>query len=343
MNENPFEQIYGIASGYVQSSILTAAAELDLFTAIIRNREGAQAHGLAEELKTDLRGTEALLDALTAMGFLEKNIGQSFPTYSVTAVYIPYLDSGRDETLVPMLRQMANGLRLWGRLTWAVKEGKPQKSEPSILGAEQDAISFIQTMNTMAETQAEGIVATLQEAGVLSLSGHCVLLDVGGASGTYTQAFLQSLPEVTAIIFDLPVGIGQAKKRFEGSEYAGRVRYMEGDFLRDHLPDGGCDFAWLSAVIHYLNREEAKTLYRKVFSALNSDRMLAIRGYAMSPDRTSPKEGAIFGVNMVLGTPSGRVYTYDEVKEDLEHSGFIGISLAVPSETMSAVIIARKP
>jgi predicted O-methyltransferase YrrM len=237
---------------------------------------------------------------------------------------------------------MGSCQRSWTRLTWSVRDGKPQERQPSILGPEEDSVSFIQAMNSVAAQLVSPTMASLKEAGLLSFpKPKPRILDVGGASGSYARALLEAVPGAQATIFDLPVGIQQARKSFAESEFADRIDFAEGDFMQDALP-AGYDFVWLSAVIHSLGREQSVRLYRNILQAMADGGTLAIRDYFMSPDRISPPDGALFGVNMFVNTPGGRVYTFDESKEDLEQAGFTDIRLAVPAPGMSAVVAARK-
>jgi hypothetical protein len=121
-----------------------------------------------------------------------------------------------------------------------------------------------------------------------------------------------------------------------------RVTLVEGDFMQDPLPSG-CDCAWISAIIHQMSRSESRMLYARALDALNPGGLLAVRDYVMSEDRLSPVEGAIFGVNMFVNTRSGMVYTYREIKEDLELAGFTQVTHAVDVPSMAAVVTARKP
>ena len=45
----------------------------------------------------------------------------------------------------------------------------------------------------------------------------------------------------------------------------------------------------------------------------------------MSPDRTQPLDGALFAVNMLVGTSGGSTYTFDEIAAGLSSAGFSGI------------------
>ncbi|MDR2695954.1 MAG: polyketide synthesis methyltransferase, partial [Deltaproteobacteria bacterium] len=226
---SPFERLQREMSAYMQVSILAALAELDFGTVILENGNSLGAAALADHCRCDRRGTERLLDVLSAMGYLRKTGTDDDASYAVAEEYKTCLDSRHPATFIPMMRHMACGQRAWARLTWSVKDGRPQEREPSILGAEQDRISFIMGMNSIASRLVGEVMNSLRKAGVLSFGKQSLrFLDVGGASGTYTEAFLKELPESCATIFDLPVGIAQAKKRFTGSDMEARVTLVAG-------------------------------------------------------------------------------------------------------------------
>ena len=341
--QNFFEELYQVSSAYQQSCVLAAAAELDCFTAILKCGNAMTAGMLAENIKTNPRGTAVLLDALAAMGFLGKSGPGESALYSVPEAFKELLDSRHPSSFIPILRHMGCVQRSWVQLAWAVRDGKPPVRPHSILGKEADNVSFIMGMNSIARTLVDGVVQGLLQAGALSFGREDIrILDIGGASGTYIQAFLQALPKATGAIFDLPVGIGEARKRLAGTEFESRIQLVAGDFYKDDLPQG-FDFAWISAIIHQHGRPESRELYRKALKSLVPGGRVGVRDFMMSADRTSPKAGAFFGVNMLVSTESGMVYTFDEVKEDLETAGFIDVTLAVPAETMAAVVVGKKP
>jgi Methylase involved in ubiquinone/menaquinone biosynthesis len=330
-------------TAYMQTSILAALAELDFGTVILENGNNLGAAELADRCACDRRGTEVVLDALAAMGYLLKSGTGGDARYAVAEEYKPYLDSRHPATFIPMMRHMACGQRTWARLTWSVKDGNPQAQQPSILGAEQDRVSFIMGMHSIAVRLVDGVMRSLRDAKVLPLDKHKPrILDIGGASGTYTAALLKELPGSTATIFDLPVGIAQAKNRFTGSEMETRIALVTGDFTTDPLPPG-FDFVWISAIIHQMSRDESCMLYAKALDALNPGGMVAVRDFVMSENRTFPMDGALFGINMFVNTQSGMVYTYGEIKEDLERAGFTNVTHAVDVPSMAAVVTANKP
>src|SRR5208337_5140344 len=86
------------------------------------------------------------------------------------------------------------------------------------------------------------------------------LLDIGGASGTYTIAFLLRNPAMTAVLFDLGNVIPMARERLLKEGIANRVALVAGNFYEDELPKG-CDLALLSAIIHQNSPERNLDLY----------------------------------------------------------------------------------
>jgi ubiquinone/menaquinone biosynthesis C-methylase UbiE len=191
-------------------------------------------------------------------------------------------------------------------------------------------------MHSVSGPLADDVVARLNPPGF----NH--LLDVGGASGTWTLAFLRAMPGAQATIFDLPDAIQQAQARFAGTEFADGITFAAGDFYHNELP-AGADFAWVSAIVHQHSRQHNRDLYAKVYRALSSGGWIGVRDFVMAPARTQPADGALFAVNMLANTDSGGTFTFDEFAEDLRAAGFIEPEWRVRSQDMSSVVMAQRP
>ena len=196
--------------------------------------------------------------------------------------------------------------------------------------------AFIGAMHVVAEPQAGKIVAAVNHGGAK------MLLDVGGASGTYTIAFLQAAPEMRATLFDRPEVIEMARDRLSKKGMLDRVTLVSGDFYEDEFPQGH-DLAFVSAIIHQNSPEQNTDLYGKIFRSLNNGGRIVIRDHIMKDDRINPKDGAIFAVNMLLGTSGGGTYTFEETKAGLLQAGFTRIALIREGEHMDALVEAFKP
>jgi len=324
------QQILELAAGFEAACVLGAAAELDLFT--ILSREALSADALVRRLDSDRRATAVLLDAVAALRLLDKQ----GDLYVVADEVRPWLVDGSPQSILPMIQHRMNVLRGWSQLAWVAKAGIPCPRPASIRGAEADRAAFIAAMHSVSVPLADELVARLGPPRFWHL------LDVGGASGTWTLAFLRAVADSRATIFDLPDAIAQARERIAGSEFAGRVALVAGDFYRDALP-AGVDFAWVSAIVHQHSRQHNRDLFAKVLTALQPGGQIAIRDVVMEPSRTQPVAGALFAVNMLVNTDSGGTYTFDELAEDLRSAGFTNPQLRIKHEAMNSVVLATKP
>lgn len=327
---NSPEGILKLARQFMESRVLLSAAEMNLFTLL--DGTSSTAEDLADRLHADLRGLTILLDALAAMGLLTKEER----LYRCAPDAAPFLTDQSPRSVLPMILHAAHLWETWSGLT-PVVEGKGRAGEPASSGRDADALrSFIGAMHVVGAALAEKIVAAIRPGSARNL------MDVGGASGTYTIAFLRAAPGMRATLFDRPAVIPIARERLAEAGMLDRVRLEAGDFGRDELP-GGHDLALLSAIIHQNSPEENIALFRKVLRAMVSGGRMIIRDHVMAPGRIAPKDGAIFAVNMLVNTPGGSTYTFEEIKNWLEEAGFAGARLLQNGERMDALVEAFKP
>jgi len=113
-------------------------------------------------------------------------------------------------------------------------------------------------MHVVGGPLAQKIAAVVQPGSAKNL------IDVGGASGTYTIAFLRAAPEMKATLFDRATVIPIARERLIETGLLDRVSLAAGNFYEDELP-GGHDLALLSAIIHQNSPAENIELSARCF------------------------------------------------------------------------------
>ena len=322
------EQILEMMRAYQVPCLLAAAADLDLFEKLApAPRTAAE---VAAAAGCDLRAVTILLDALAAVRVIVKQDEQ----YSISPELAPFLCEVFPQSVMAMLRHQANCLRRWSRLPWTVHSGKPEYPGPSIRGEDADKASFIEAMHVVSRDVADELVQEIHPGSV-----RCIL-DLGGASGSWTLAWLKAEPQSRAIIFDLPHVIPMARECFATSPFADRVELCAGDFYTDDLPKGA-DLAWVSAIIHQNSPDQNRALYRRIAAALAPQGWIYIRDIVMEPSRTAPVAGALFSVNMLSATEGGNSYCWTEIQEDLQSAGFADVQLVRRDEGMLSIVRAR--
>ena len=322
------EQVLAEARGFLSSRVILTAAELDLFTRLEAGPETAEQ--LAAALHLDLRALTRLLDVLVTLGFLDK-----FPNgYSIT-VKGACLGSSHPDSVRPMLLHQARLWRSWSGLTDIVKQGRIPGEQRMAVWTTSERAAFIGAMHVVGRDLSREIAAAYD-------ASRCrTLLDIGGASATYTIAFLERYPNLRAVLFDLETVIPMARDRLTAAGLLDRVELAAGDFYRDPLPSG-CDLALLSAIIHQNSRAQNVALYKKIHQALVPGGKILIRDHIMEPDRTKPPAGALFALNMLVNTEAGDTYTFAEVSEDLGAAGFDHPTLARAGAHMDCLVEAIK-
>ncbi len=324
------EGVLTLVRSYQGAAILAAAADLDLFTHLGHKPETAS--GLARRLQCDARGMEILLNALVALELLEK----SGDVYVLRAGVAACLTAKEGQGVLAMAQHQANCLRKWAQLASVVKTGHPVEPAPSVRGEAGDQEAFIGAMDNVSAPYAAQVIQA-----VADVDFHHVL-DVGGASGTWTIAFLRARPSCRATLFDLPHVIPVAERRLSSAALNARVQLVAGNFMTDPLP-AGADFAWVSAIVHQNSRRQNRELFAKVFRALAPGGRIAIRDILMDETHTRPAAGALFAVNMLVATEGGGTFTFGELREDLETASFVEAAVVRRDDGMNSVLLARKP
>ncbi len=330
MSYGSSEEVLRLAQNFMESRIMLSGAELNLFT--ILNPAPLSAQEVASRIGADLRALTILLDALSAMDLLVKRRG----TYQCTTSVSSFLSENAPNSVLPMVLHAAHLWQRWSGLTDVIRATPVSKDAAKSSPSAEDLREFIEAMDVIATPRARELVAAVNPG------SSKTLIDVGGASGTYTIAFLQAVPEMKVTLFDKPEVIEMARGRLSKAEVLNRVTLVPGDFYQDEFPHGH-DLAFVSAIIHQNSLEQNLDLFNKVFRSLNRRGRIIIRDHVMDPDRVHPKDGAIFAVNMLLGTSGGSTYTYEEIKTGLSQAGFTGIHLLKKGEHMDALIEALKP
>jgi SAM-dependent methyltransferase len=309
MNPNSIREL---ASSFQRSRIFLSGFELDIFTNI--EESGTTSSQIAKKLQLDGHACERLMNALVSMDLLAKHDNIFFNTEESFA----FLSKKSPDYLGGLMH--SNHLwNTWSRLTEVVRTGvSAHRSEINERG-EEWLFPFINAMHDRAKKQAP------QQVSNIDLSGVKSVLDIGGGSGAYSMEFISEKPDIEATVFDLPNVVPITAKFLDKEGYSGKVKTHAGDYTTDELP-AGFDLVFLSAIIHSNSYEVNQNLIKKCFNSLNKNGKIVIQDWIMNNERTHPLFGAIFAINMLVGTEAGDCFTEHEVREMLNSAGFKNIS-----------------
>ncbi len=293
---------------YMESRALLTAIELDVFTAV---GSGATADEVARKIGTHARATEMLLNALAAMGMLAKRDG----VFRNSPDAARFFAAGSKGNARPGLIHTANIWHRWSNLTDCVRAGTAVGHQEMVDRGDDWTEPFIAAMHRNASERAPLVVKAVGAA------ADERLLDVGGGSAAYSIAFAQAHEKLHATVLDLSTVLPIAQRHINAAGLAGRVETRAGDLRRDPLGQG-FTLVLASAICHMLSPEENQDLLRRCFAALEPKGRVVIQDFILEPDKTAPKQAALFALNMLVGTPAGSTYSHEEYSAWLREAGF---------------------
>ncbi len=322
-----------LSGSYWKTCALHAAVKLDLFT-LIGEKELSDVQ-IAEQAGSDADATGRLLDALTALGLLNKSDGR----YSNTDAATRFLSAASPGYIGHMIMHHHHLMASWQRLDESVQTGRPNRKSASF-GDETVRTAFLKGMFNNASLMAPQLIEAA--TGQVDLTSCRTMLDMGGGPGTYAIHFCKSLPDLTATVMDLPTTRPIAEEIIAGAGLSDRVTFMDGNYVEEDV-SGNYDFAWMSHILHGEGCDTGREMIAKAYKALTSGGRIIIHEFILNNDRSGPLFPALFSLNMLVGTDAGRAYTEAELIDMMEKSGFENISrLDFSGPTASGLIAGEK-
>ncbi|MBP8534188.1 methyltransferase [Streptomyces sp. MK37H] len=312
------EPILEVGLGFMASKALLTAVELDLFS---RLAEGPRTGGdLAEALGLHPRGAADFLDALVALGFLERSEG----VYRNSPSADTFLDR-KKATYAGGILEMANSrlYSFWGALTEALRTGKPQNEHKdggdvfdAIYHDQEGLERFLHGMTGLSMGKAMVIAERFPWA------DYRTVLDVGGAVGCVPVAVAQRHPHMSGGVFELPRVRPVFEKYVASFGLEERLTFHGGDFFTDDLP--GADVIVLGQILHGWGLEEKRLLLKKAYDALPDGGAVLVYDAIIDDDRKENTFGLLASLNMLIETRSGFEYTAADGRAWLAETGFSG-------------------
>ena len=291
--------------------VIVSALELDLFTAI--GRDTWSIPELAKAVGANERGLDIVCRNLAACGLLKKRGSH----YRNTVFAATELNRSHPRCRAAYLDLLKDQWSDWSRLTNSVRSGLPvDHGEPE----EPDyRHRFTWAMHHRSLDVAARVAAQV------SIRGAGSFLDLGGGPGTYALAFLKRNPALKATVCDRPAALEVAKEIAAAEKAGKRLSYLPLDFMKDPIPNR-FDVIWYSNVLHIYSAEENRSLFRRLFEALNPGGRLIIQD-AFLHDREGlyPEEASLFAVTMLLFTERGNTYSLRQTVSWLREAGFTAV------------------
>ncbi len=324
------EALTGTGSGFMRSLPLLVANRVGIFALLANKRKSLSQ--IVRALHTDREATQLMLNALAGQGYLRKNT-QGF---MLAPIYRKFLAPDGKLYVGDTLQHHYNLIFRWVRLEDILRHGRR-----NVLAAHpaerdrQETEHFIRAMENISRVSSQEVLRKI------NLAPYRLMLDLGGGPGNAAITFVRRHPNLRAVVFDRANPLRIARREIARHKLAHRIHTIEGDLLIDPI-GSGYDLIYISNVIHSLSKDEIRRMLIKVRRALVPGGTVMIKDFFLDRDFVNPPFASLFAINMLINTPGGRSYGYDDTRALAKGLGFDQIR-GVHLTPHTRILIARLP
>ena len=276
-----FGPLYRMIDDSLHAPILVTAINLEIFDKI---SSPVSARDLAARVGWHPENTERFLNALAAVGLLEKKDGE----FQNTAVSRTYLMNGSKNYLGDMLdNSFAMYFQAPQTMGTLIQQGPPDMSTgtddkgPDMeTMAEQGIHAQARLQLTYAHLVAS-IVSDLAE-----FPGMKRMLDLGGGPGLNCVALVGAHPSLKGTVFDFPAVTKKAGDYIRDYGMEDRITTLGGDYTKDDL-GSGYDLILAGGTLNF-SKGFLEPIMVKIYKALSPGGIFISLHDVLTPDGTGP-------------------------------------------------------
>jgi hypothetical protein len=311
------DRILQTGMAFWASKTLLSAVEMELFTDLAKHPgDLATVQG---RLGLHPRAARDFLDALVALGFLQRNEG----IYRNTPETDVFLDKAKPSYIGGILEMSNHRLYgFWGSLTTALRTGEPQNESKgggddpfAALYAEPARLrEFLRAMSGVSRG------ANMAIAKQFPWDRYQSCADIGTAQGDLVAQIALANPHLQGIGFDLPE-VGPVFEDYIADHgLSGRVTFKGGSFFTDDLP--AADVLLFGHILHDWDLPTKQMLLAKAYAALPSGGAVVVYDAIIDDDRRQNAFGLMMSLNMLIETPGGFDYSGADCIGWMQDTGF---------------------
>ncbi|MCC6743271.1 MAG: class I SAM-dependent methyltransferase [Acidobacteria bacterium] len=319
---------------YARTRALHAGVELGLFDVLADGPKASSA--VASAVKAKERGVRMLCDALCALELLTK----SKRGYDLTETARVFLVSGSPAYMGPMILLSNLHVQAWEKLADVVRTGKPAQQvdvESSAREFFPKLVSAIFAPSFGASTMARALLGPKTANSIVDV------LDVAGGSGAWSLPWAIANPAVRVTLLDFEEVFPVAREYASKFGVADRVSCRPGNLRKVAFGREAFDLVILGHICHSEGAKWSGKLIQKAATALRPGGILLIGEFIPNDERTGPINQMLFGLNMLLNTGDGDVFTMPEYRGWMRDAGLTRIRKLDFGDRGPDIVVGVKP
>ena len=312
------DRILKLGYTFRAAKTLLSAVELGVFTALADGPLDLQA--ASKRVGIHERGARDFLDALVALGMLDRDASGRYANMPDTDLY---LDRLKPSYVGGELEHFGKYVfPHWSLLTLALQTGEPQSGTRSA-GHYSALYADPATLETLVEGMTGGSLPVAKTlAANFPWQDYKTLLDVGTAQGCLPVQVALAHPHLAGGGFDLPPVQPHFDTYVKRHGLSHRLRFHPGSFLEDPLP--AADVMVLGRILHNWDIATKRMLLKKAYEALPSGGALIVYERLIDDGRRINAPALLASLNMLIMTAGGFDFTGSDCIGWIRDAGFHG-------------------
>lgn len=320
--------------GFGRTRALEAAVDARLFDRLAAG--AATAAGLATRSGVSVRGARMVLDALVGMELLAK----SGERYRLTDTARAYLVSDSPSSMARLVSVMGRFRGAWDGLEDALRSGEP-RPHPSV--GDVPGQVFPELVEALFPSSFGGATRARDALPARTRARVTRVLDVAAGSAAWSLPWAIANPDVRVTALDFPEVLEATRRYTDRFGVTDRYRFLERNLRDVRFGAARYDLVLLGQICHAEGARGARRLIEKGARALAPGGILLIADMIPNDRRTGPLASLLFGLNLLLHTGDGDVFTFAEYREWAEAAGLTAVRKLDLGRAGPDVVVATKP
>ena len=324
------ERIVQVGEAFLAAKTLLSAVELGVFTVLAEGPLDLE--NIRLRIGIDPRGVWDFLDALVALGLLERRDGR----YSNARDTDLFLDHNKATYIGDLLEGLNVRFGIWSALTTALQTGEPQSGPrasgnfPGLYADSSAREVFVRSMTARTLPVAKALAVRFPWHQYESM------VDVGAAEGCLLVEIALAHPHISGGGFDLPDVRPLFNAYVTQHSLSGRLRFYPGDFFQDPIP--AADVLILSRVLNNWDLATKIMLLKKTYDALPAGGTLIVNERLIDDDRRVNGDALLTSLNMLLVSTGGFNFTGADCVGWMGETGYRNIRVEALTATQSMIV-----
>jgi SAM-dependent methyltransferase len=306
-----------IMAGSIQTKLLCSAIELKIFDLL---SSPISAIRVSEQLNTNKRNTEIILDALTALNLIKKSKGLYYNTKKTDISLVSSSDRYLGEWYLYEVQHYSKPVE---NMLDLIKNGPQEIIEEENFSSETMCelftISHLRSGLLGGSQQIAELVSELPE-----FNSFRTMLDLGGGPGINSIAILSKNLNLKGTVFDRNSIVKIAQNIINDYGMTERLAVMGGDYLNDPI-GSGYDLILISDTLYY-EQDRIERVIKKAYDVLNPNGVLFTIHGVLESDRTKPADLVILMLPDALAS-RGLIPTQDFLSDAIIKVGFKSVKI----------------